>query len=230
MNRLPKLSNNIIICGHFGCGKTNVAVGLATLMVRSGKRLGIIDLDIVNPYFRAADSVPQLEELGVDCFVPQFANTNVDIPSLGGEISSVFAKQSTDPSYSAIFDVGGDNGAIVLGRYRQELIKFGYSMIFVASMYRPLTATPEQAVEGLREIEAWSGLRAEAIINNSNLGRETSTDDIAASLPYINKISELTSLPCLAVTLHSESAAKALSVEYPEYNFLVIPDSTKKLF
>ena len=116
------------------------------------------------------------------------------------------------------------------GSHDKELIKFGYSMIFVASMYRPLTATPEQAVEGLREIEAWSGLRAEAIINNSNLGRETSTDDIAASLPYINKISELTSLPCLAVTLHSESAAEALSVEYPEYNFLVIPDSTKKLF
>ena len=230
MNALPKLKNNIIICGHFGCGKTNVAVGLATLMAKSGNRLGIVDLDIVNPYFRTADSVPELKKLGVDCFVPQFANTNVDIPSLGSEISSVFAKQATDASYSAIFDVGGDNGAIVLGRYRRELIEHGYSMIFVASMYRPLTSTPEQAVEGLREIEACSGLRVDAIINNSNLGRETTTEEIKASIPYIEEISSLTGLPCIAVTLHNEDAVEQLCAEYPDHNFIAIPDSTKKLF
>lgn len=230
MDNLHKFKKNIIICGHFGCGKTNVAVGLAMAFAESGKRLGIVDLDIVNPYFRTADSVPMLEAAGIDCFIPQFANTNVDIPSLGGEISSVFAKQDADDSYSAIFDVGGDNGAIALGRYRQELIRRNYSMIFVASMYRPLTDTPEQAVEGLREIEACSGLRAEAIINNSNLGVDTTPEDIAASLPYIQKISELTSLPCIAVTLHNRASADKLSKEHPEFNFVVIPDSTKKLF
>ncbi|MBQ9080461.1 MAG: ParA family protein [Clostridia bacterium] len=227
---LQELKNNIIICGHFGCGKTNVAVGLALDMARAGRRLGIVDLDIVNPYFRTADSVPELERAGVDCFIPQFANTNVDIPSLGGEISAVFARQTDDPFYTAIFDVGGDNGAIALRRYRPELEKRGYSMLFVASMYRPLTETAEDAVAGLREIEACSGLHATAFINNSNIGRETSADDIAASLTYTDKICELTSLPCLAVTLHNASYAKQLHSKYPEYNFTVISDSTKKLF
>ncbi len=230
MEGLHKFKKNIIICGHFGCGKTNVAIGLAMTLAASGKHVGIVDLDIVNPYFRTADSVPMLEAAGIDCFIPQFANTNVDIPSLGGEISSVFARQETDQSYTAIFDVGGDNGAVALGRYRGELIQRDYSMIFVASMYRPLTDTPEQAVEGLREIEACSGLRAEAIINNSNLGPDTTPEDIATSLPYIRKISELTALPCIAVTLHNAEFADKLSKQHPEFNFVVIPDSTKKLF
>lgn len=230
MNLLPQLKNNVIVCGHFGCGKTNVAVGLATALANQNKRVGIVDLDIVNPYFRTADSVPELESIGVDCFIPQFANTNVDIPSIGGEITSVFARQDTDPSYTAIFDVGGDNGAVALGRYRDELNIRDYSMIFVASMYRPLTDTPELAVEGLREIEACCGLTADAIINNSNIGSETTADDVAASLGYIDEISKLTSLPCVAVTLHSPTVAEKLSEQYPKYNFLVIPDSTKKLF
>lgn len=230
MLRLCDLKKNIIICGHFGCGKTNVAVGIAFELAKMGKKLGIVDLDIVNPYFRTADSVPELQRAGIDCFIPQFANTNVDIPSLGGEVSSVFAKQRADSDYTAIFDVGGDNGAIAIRRYRAELEKQGYSMLFVASMYRPLTDTPEQAVEGLREIEACSLLRATAVINNSNIGHETTENDIIASLPYIDKICELTSLPCLGVTLHDPSVANSLKLKYPEYNFAVIPDSTKKLF
>lgn len=230
MLSLSDLKKNIIICGHFGCGKTNVAVGLAFEIAGMGKRLGIVDLDIVNPYFRTADSVPELERAGIDCFVPQFANTNVDIPSLGAEVSSVFAKQRADSGYTAIFDVGGDNGAIAVRRYRAELEQQGYSMLFVASMYRPLTDTPEQAVEGLREIEACSSLKVTAVINNSNIGKDTTEDDIIASLPYIDRICELTSLPCLGTTLHNEDIANSLQSKYPEYNFTVIPDSTKKLF
>ena len=230
MLRLCDLKKNIIICGHFGCGKTNVAVGLAFEIAKTGKKLGIVDLDIVNPYFRTADSVPELERAGIDCFIPQFANTNVDIPSIGGEVRSVFAKQRGDNDYTAIFDVGGDNGAIAVRRYRAELEKQGYSMLFVASMYRPLTDTPEQAVEGLREIEACTSLKATAVINNSNIGRETTENDIIASLQYIDKICELTSLPCLGVTLHDANIAKSLQLKYPEYDFAVIPDSTKKLF
>ena len=219
-----------IVTGHYGTGKTEFAVNLALGLAKEQDNVMIADLDIVNPYFRTADSVPELERAGIDCFIPQFANTNVDIPSIGGEVSSVFAKQRGDNDYTAIFDVGGDNGAIAVRRYRAELEKQGYSMLFVASMYRPLTDTPEQAVEGLREIEACTSLKATAVINNSNIGRETTENDIIASLPYIDKICEMTSLPCLGVTLHDANIAKSLQLKYPEYDFAVIPDSTKKLF
>ena len=95
---------------------------------------------------------------------------------------------------------------------------------------RPLTKTPSDTIEVMREIEDAAKLKFTGIINNSNLGVDTTPEDIAASLPYIQKISELTSLPCIAVTLHNRASADKLSKEHPEFNFVVIPDSTKKLF
>ncbi len=225
---LDKLSRNIVVTGHFGSGKTNVATGLATALERGSGAL--VDLDIVNPYFRAADAAPLMRSAGIDCIVPQYANTNVDIPSLGPEIYSVFAREEANPSYRAVFDVGGDNGAAALGALRPHLVRLGYSMILVVSAYRPLTSDPESAAAGLPEIEVLSGMRATHIINNSNIGRETTAADIEASLAYADEISRILALPILATTLHSRDFHKILSQKFPDRNFVVIPDSTRPLF
>lgn len=225
---LNKLSRNIVVTGHFGSGKTNLSVGLA-LGLGAGPG-ALVDLDIVNPYFRAADAAPLMKDAGIDCFVPRYANTNVDIPSLGGEIYSVFVREETTPGYRAVFDVGGDSGASALGRLRSHLIRFGYSIIFVVSMYRPLTSDPESAVADLREIEEYARLCATHIVNNSNIGAETTLSDIEASLPYARKISELTGLPLLCTTLHSRDYRDALARKYPGDLFVTVPDSTRRLF
>ncbi len=222
------LARNIVVCGHFGSGKTNVSVGLAAVLPRGNGAL--VDLDIVNPYFRAADAAPLMKDAGIDCLVPQFANTNVDIPSLGGEIYSVFAKEETNPRYRTVFDVGGDSGAAALGRLRGQLTRLGYSMIFVVSMYRPLTSDPESAAADLYEIEAYSRLKATHIINNSNIGKETTLPDIEASFEYAGKIAQLTRLPLLTTTLHSREFYDTLVQKYPGMSFTVIPDSTRRLF
>ena len=75
-----------IVCGHYGSGKTNLAVNLAMALAKNNERVVLVDLDIVNPYFRAADSRAELEAMGVRCILPQFANTNVDVPSLPTQI------------------------------------------------------------------------------------------------------------------------------------------------
>ena len=93
-----------IVCGHYGSGKTNLAVNLALSLAKAGEKTVLVDLDIVNPYFRAADNRRELEENGVRCVLPQFANTNVDLPSLPPQIHSVFVGNE-----KVIFDVGGDS-------------------------------------------------------------------------------------------------------------------------
>ena len=195
-----------LFAGHYGSGKTNIAVNYALALAKEGKAVCIADLDIVNPYFRTKDSAYVLEQAGVELISPQFANTNVDLPALPAEAY----KLVTDRSTYAIMDIGGDDrGAYALGRYVPSVLEENnYRMVFVANCYRPLTRTPEEAVEVMREIEAACGLKFTDIINNSNLGSETTPETVMASIGYIEKLSQITGLPVFATTAESSVAGK----------------------
>ena len=195
-----------LFAGHYGSGKTNIAVNYALALAKEGKAVCIADLDIVNPYFRTKDSAYVLEQAGVELISPQFANTNVDLPALPAEAYRLV----TDRSTYAIMDIGGDDrGAYALGRYVPSVLEENnYRMVFVANCYRPLTRTPEEAVEVMREIEAACGLKFTDIINNSNLGSETTPETVMASIGYIEKLSQITGLPVFATTAESSVAEK----------------------
>ena len=156
-----------LFAGHYGSGKTNIAVNYALLLAGEGKDVVIADLDIVNPYFRTKDSAAVLEAAGVQLISPQFANSNVDLPALPAEAYRLVQ----DKSIYGIMDIGGDDrGAYALGRYVPTLKEENnYRMVFVANASRPLTRTPEEALEVMREIEAAWGLEFTDIINNTNL-------------------------------------------------------------
>ena len=146
MPELKDLEKIIVVTGHFGAGKTNFAVNLAKEAKKNGRPVTLIDLDTVNPYFRAADDKGELEELGIRCIIPDFANTNVDIPTLPPEIySALEAYENPDYDGVTIFDVGGDNGAAALGMYEKWFREYPYSMLSCCSLYRPLTEEPEDA-------------------------------------------------------------------------------------
>ncbi len=221
-------SKLIIVSGHFGSGKTNIAVALALALKRSGKNVTLIDLDIVNPYFRAADAEELMNKNSIKCINPQFANTNVDVPSLGPEVRSVFS--DTDPSSVAIFDVGGDNGAAALGQYKREFDRLGYEMLCVVNKYRPLTDTPEAALEDLREIEYYARLRCTHIVNNSNLGAETDASVIEASFGFADELARLSELPLIFDSAVNAPFCRELQEKHPERRIFVMENTTKKLF
>ena len=213
-----------LFAGHYGSGKTNIAVNYALALAREGKAVCIADLDIVNPYFRTKDSAAVLENAGVELISPQFANTNVDLPALPAEAY----KLVTDRSTYAIMDIGGDDrGAYALGRYVPAILEENnYRMVFVANCYRPLTRTPEEALEVMSEIEAACGLKFTDIINNSNLGSETTAKTVEASASYIEKLSQLADLPVFA-TSAMESVAEQLP---PEYSPILVLQLQEKYF
>lgn len=199
-----------LFAGHYGSGKTNIAVNYALQLASEGKPVCIADLDIVNPYFRTKDSAKELEAAGVTLISPQFANSNVDLPALPAEAYRLVE----DKSIYGIMDIGGDDrGAYALGRYvpfmREEN---NYRMAFVANCYRPLTRTPEDALEVMREIEAACGLQFTHIVNNSNLGTETTPQTVLDSLPFIEKLSELSGL---SVWLHTAEVSVASGLDLP---------------
>ena len=197
-----------LFAGHYGSGKTNIAVNYALHLANEGKKVCIADLDIVNPYFRTKDSEKQLSAAGVDLISPQFANSNVDLPALPAEAYRLV----TDRSTYGIMDIGGDDrGAYALGRYVPYILQENnYRMVFVANCYRPLTRTPEEAMEVMAEIEAACGLKFTDLINNANLGWETDADTVLASIDYMEKLSQLSGLP---IWLHTAEKAVADRLE-----------------
>ena len=220
-----------IICGHYGSGKTNIAVNLAlrTKESHTDKRVALADLDTVNPYFRAADNAVLLKNAGVEVLVPEFANSNVDIPAIPAGINELFDMASP---LCGIIDVGGDDGAAVLGMYSRMAENVGYEMLYVVNMYRPLTASPADALECMREIELLSSLRCTGVINNSSLGALTTARDIADSVEYARECAALCSLPLLGHSYVPDYAPDTPDLLPDEERRILFPisDVTKKLF
>lgn len=188
-----------IFAGHYGSGKTNIAVNYALGIKKEGKKVSIADLDIVNPYFRTKDSSEILAQNDIRLISSEYANTNVDTPALPSEIYSIFEDEST----YGVVDVGGDDrGALALGRYVPMLLKENdYEMFFVINKYRYLSSTPEATVEIMREIESSAGINFTGIINNSNLGEETTAETVLAALPYAEEVARLTNLEIKMTTV-----------------------------
>lgn len=191
-----------LLCGHYGSGKTNIAVNMALDLKKRYDSVAVADLDIVNPYFRTKDSAKDFEENGIRLIVSEYANSNLDIPALPQDMYAI----TDDKSLHVIIDVGGDDrGALALGRIAPALIEENdYEMLLVVNKFRPLTPDAASTIEVMREIEAAGGIRFTGIANNSNLGDETTADDVLASLQYADEVSELSGLPVVMTTVKED--------------------------
>lgn len=191
-----------VFAGHYGSGKTNIAVNYALETAKLGRKTAIADIDIVNPYFRTKDSEQVLEDAGIRLISSEYANTNVDTPALPADIYSVFA----DKSITAVIDVGGDDrGALALGRYVPYMKQENdYEMLYVINKYRYLTADARSAVEVMGEIETAAGVKFTGIVNNSNIGEETTANSVLKSVEYAQEVSHLTGLDIKMTTVKKE--------------------------
>lgn len=194
-----KFKRVLLLAGHYGSGKTNIAVNMAFDLKRRGSDTLIADIDIVNPYFRTKDSQKELAEAGIELICSPYANSNVDIPALPQEIYRVTEKRDC----YAIVDIGGDDrGALALGRLSDAIKEENnYEMFLVVNTFRPLTNNLSDMLEVVREIEIASKIPFTAIINNSNLGEETTAQDVLNSVSLVEEISKACNLPVKLTTV-----------------------------
>ena len=195
-----------LFAGHYGSGKTNIAVNYAVKLAKENKKVCIADLDIVNPYFRTKDSEQELNENGITLICSQYANSNVDLPAIPAESYRLVQ----DKTCYGVIDIGGDDrGAYALGRFADAIKAEGdYRMAFVLNRYRPLTSTVSDAVEIMREIEMASGIKFTCIVNNSNIGSETTADIVLDSISFAEEVSAITGLPIWIHTAEKSVADK----------------------
>jgi signal transduction histidine kinase len=181
-----------LFTGHFGSGKTEVAVNYALETAHRGKKTAIVDLDIVNPFFRTADVRNMLENEGIRVITPVYANTNVDVPSLPAEINTMFE----DRSYSVVLDVGGDDlGARAVSRYKEQILKEDYVHYFVVNTRRPMTRTPEEIERMIWEVQTTAGINVDMLVNNANLLDATTPELLAEASSILAGVSERLSIP-----------------------------------
>ena len=194
-----------LFAGHYGSGKTNIAVNYTLALKAKRDMVMLADLDIVNPYYRAKDSARELEEKGIRVISSFFANSNVDLPALPQEIYAI----TDDHRWACVLDVGGDDrGALALGRLVPAIREENdYEMLLVVNRFRPLTRDAESVMEVVSEIEAACRLPFTGIVNNSNLGAETTAAHVAATRPKAQQLAALSGLP-VAFTAAEQSLAQ----------------------
>lgn len=193
-----------IITGHYGSGKTNLSVNLAMKAAEEGESVAVVDLDIVNPYFRTADFRELFGENGIKLIAPDFANTNLDVPSLQFDVEQLAASEDR-----LIIDVGGDDaGAVALGRYAEALSVYedDIEMLYVINQRRYLTSTSDEVTGLMHEIEAAARMKHTAIVNNTNLGSETTACVVEGSLEFACETAEKSGLPLMFTTCPEELA------------------------
>ena len=195
-----------VFVGHYGSGKTNVALNFALMVKQREENVAVADLDIVNPYFRTQDSSEMLKSNGIRLISSEFAGSNVDLPALPAEVYTI----SHNRDVFAVMDVGGDDrGALALGRYVPSITEEGnYDVFFVINKFRPLTKTPELTLEVLREVEQAAGIKVTALVNNSNLGGITTPEDIEASVSYADEVSRMSGIPIAFTTVREDLCHK----------------------
>lgn len=187
-----------IVCGHYGAGKTNLTVNLALAAASGGQHTAVADLDIVNPYFRTADFTELLQARGIELIAPIYANSNLDLPVLPPRLGSAVGQHDL----RLFIDVGGDDdGAVALGGYSARISEQPYQMLYVINRCRYLEEDVAEEVALLRRIEACSRLSVTGLVNNTNLGSETTAELVAGSQDYLQRVADQTGLPVCYTTL-----------------------------
>ncbi|MCL1885232.1 MAG: hypothetical protein FWF98_00465 [Dehalococcoidia bacterium] len=188
-----RLARVTVFAGHFGSGKTSIAVAYALWAKQQKNRVVLCDLDIVNPYFRMAGAADALKRAGVGLIASRFAGTNVEAPAIPVGTLAIF----DDTDITGIIDLGGDDrGALALGRYAGLLQKSGaFEMLLVTNQYRPLTRNLDDLCQIKNEIETASMVGFTGLINNSNLATETTLQDVIATADFATEASEKLALP-----------------------------------
>lgn len=204
---MKKEFNNkvFVFVGHFGSGKTEVAANFALELKGYTEKVNIIDMDIVNSFFRAVDLKSCLNSQGISVVASQFAGTNLEIPSIPQNIPLIL----NEPNSKTILDIGGDHvGARILGSYREYIVDKEYQMYGVVNVRRSGTDTIQKIRAMIEQIEQVSKLKINALINNTNLVDETTAEDIVQGFKVLEQVSNELNIPiafsCVNETLLSQ--------------------------
>ena len=183
-----------VLLGSFGSGKSELGLNLAVQKAGEGP-CTVVDLDVINPYFRISERGDVLEPAGVELIMPPFALEKIEIMSLSARVYSAFAPGEG----TVIFDIGGDDvGSIALGQYKprfDQIPKENLHCLFIVNPLRPTAADLPSALDTLNKVQYVSRLAVTGIVNNANLAGETDVSHLKMGYDLVKVLSEQTGIP-----------------------------------
>jgi len=193
-----------IIIGHYGSGKTEFAVNYGIKLAEAGKKVSLVDLDVVNPYFRSREKEAFLREKGIKLIASSLNKSiGIDLPAISAGILAPLQ----DESYDVVLDVGGDAvGARVLAVYKGYIEEGSYDMFCVLNANRPETETVDGAIRHIKSIESTSKLKVTGLVNNTHLLRETSVEDVLKGQKLALEVSKELDIPIKYISVLEEVA------------------------
>jgi len=214
-------ARTLILVGHFGSGKTEIAVNLAYRLREGGEEVTLVDLDVVKPYFRSRGLIEELEAHGIRLVAPWDEFAHADLPIVVPEVRGAVG-QAAAGLRRVIFDVGGaDVGARVLGSVPGLSDPATTDVLFVVNGNRPFAETTEAVVAMLREIERVSRLPVRGLVANTHLMDETTVQTVCDGITLAGSVGAATGLPVRFCAVRSD-LADAVRAQAPGVRFLAI--------
>ncbi len=185
----------IVLIGNYGSGKTELALNFAVQAAARGEKTELLDLDMVNTYFRLTEPGRLTRMKQIRVVSPNFTNSGIETLSLPAEVQSAFAMDWD----TVVFDVGGDAvGATALGRYHQDFLELSpedLQVLNVINIRRPLAGTVDKIVHLQEEMQEHARLKITGMINNTNLAMATTPAELRDGYEVIREVSEKTGIP-----------------------------------
>ena len=168
----------VLFTGAFGSGKTEIAMQYALVQKQTHEQTVLVDLDLINPYFNVAAHTQALNAAGIETVVPHNAHNAAEIRTLTGRIGAVYRNRAA----FGVTDLGGESaGAAVAGSLKNAIEDGGGAELwFCLNPFRPQTATTEDALAVVREVEAATRRQITGIVNNANMAFETAPEHLMA--------------------------------------------------
>lgn len=211
-----------VLIGNYGSGKSELALNFAVQAAAAGRRTELLDLDMVNTYFRLTERGKMVEQKEIRLVSPNFACSGIETLSLPAEVASAFVMDWD----TVIFDVGGDDvGATALGRYHQDFMDLeegALEVLNVINIRRPLASTPEKILRLQEGMQAHARLQITGMINNTNLSTMTGPNDLWDGYEVLRQVSDLTGIP-VSYTTGKKELLDAFLARNPDMRYVGTP-------
>jgi hypothetical protein len=197
----------------FGSGKTELAINAALKVKEKYEKVSLADIDTISPYFRSRDVKEQLQEKGIEVITPSERLMRADLPIIVPQVGGYIQNQA----FKNILDAGGnDDGATVLGSLNNFIRNVSYAGLLVINKHRPFADDPEKIKKQIKSLTAKGRIRADYLVNNTNLADETDAQVVKNGEDYITELSKKTGIPVLCTVVE-----KGIEVETQYEKFII---------